>query len=108
MSEGPTSNSSVEERYAAAWRSYRWRFRLVALVFLGGPVILQVLAGLRVGDAECTGVALGWLVAFVITGVRWRLWHCPRCQGHFFLLNPFARRCLSCGLPKWASGPHAS
>jgi hypothetical protein len=51
-------------------------------------------------------VAIGWMVFFVIVGNLALRFLCPRCGGWFFekwwYSNTFARRCVHCGLPKYA------
>ena len=53
------------------------------------------------------GIAIGWMVAFLVTGVRLNRWRCPRC-GKLFCATKwynksfFARKCAHCGLPKFA------
>ncbi len=58
--------------------------------------------------------ALVWMVAFAVIGYQRGNFRCPRCGELFFQKfddrswrmswqhNPLARRCLHCGLPKWA------
>ena len=64
--------------------------------------------------------AFAWMIAFAVVGYQTGNFRCPRCGELFFLKfeiesggapgqKPFARRCLHCGLPKWAGhdpGPH--
>jgi hypothetical protein len=51
--------------------------------------------------------AVAGLVLYAITSIRLRSFPCPRCGRPFFQAGRrrslFARRCLHCGLPKWAS-----
>jgi hypothetical protein len=50
------------------------------------------------------------MIMVVVARFRLGGFRCPRCTQHFFRRrtrwleygNPFARRCLNCGLPKWA------
>lgn len=53
-----------------------------------------------------TAVGAIALVALIVTGIRIAFYRCPRCGGlfssSFFYSNAFARRCLHCGLKKWA------
>jgi predicted RNA-binding Zn-ribbon protein involved in translation (DUF1610 family) len=54
-------------------------------------------------------VAIGWMVFFVVAGNLVVRFPCPRCGKWFFAKwwyrNSFARRCVHCGLPKWADPP---
>ena len=51
-------------------------------------------------------VAIAWMVFFVIAGNLALRFPCPRCGKWFFAKwwchNNFARRCVHCGLPKYA------
>ena len=48
-----------------------------------------------------------WMLAFLVTWLRLAMFPCPRCGNHFFTSwwqgNLFARKCLHCHLPKWAT-----
>ena len=58
--------------------------------------------------------AFAWMIAFAIVSYQTGNFRCPRCGELFFrtfddriwrrtwVRKPFARRCLHCGLPKWA------
>jgi ketosteroid isomerase-like protein len=67
---------------------------------------LSALTGIK---ADYFGFVIGacWMAAFVVTGWRAALFPCPRCHKWFFATwwyrNPFARKCVHCGLPKWAN-----
>ena len=64
--------------------------------------------------APIGAVILVWFVAFAVVGYIKTNFTCPRCGELFFHKfdarpwrrsyqhNPFARRCMHCGLPKWA------
>lgn len=98
------------ERYARAWREYRFRaLRFIAVlasapaVFVIGAELVQHVVPQRAQfvtlDALlvlCIGAAIG--STFALRG-----WPCPRCGkpyfGSFLRHNPFARRCQSCDLP---------
>jgi len=95
------------------WKSYRvkgWAFAIIALTLL--PAIL-LLGGWvdRAWKLEGGGfLAVGalWASLLLIPGFLVRGFLCPRCNEPFFdkgLVYFFwARRCVHCGLPKWA--PH--
>ena len=106
--------------YAPAWRRYRrWRraFWLVFVAFL--PTVAAIDRAVRsrygeVANSVTTWVALGALAVWWVTGLMSGNFVCPRCGGTFFSKwdgrpwrqatqsNMFARRCMQCGLPKWA------
>jgi len=56
----------------------------------------------------CLVTAFGFLI---FTWHRWAAWPCPRCKLPFCIVgrniyaltwrNPFARKCVNCGLKKW-------
>ena len=54
-------------------------------------------------------IGIIWFLGTAVLMVRRNLLRCPRCENRFFIRgfgrNHFARRCLHCGLPKWAPGP---
>ena len=107
---------TAQDEYTLAWREYRSRARLAWLLFLGympGVGLIWSLIGATVGWDSTPGgvartiVALSWMVALGIAGNRAARFRCPRCGRPFFSAtlyhNSFARRCVHCGLPKWAS-----
>jgi hypothetical protein len=92
------------------WEEYRRRRNWAVLAGAGYvPVVL-----LAVREAErspqtvplCIVVGGGWLAFLIVTGTRCEYFKCPRCGKPFFAKwwyhNAFARRCLHCGLPKYA------
>jgi hypothetical protein len=103
--------------YTAAWRDFRRRRLIYWVVFLGyvpGAFALFVGVGLPISafigiapDYFFYAIAGSWMLAWLISGLRARLFPCPRCHKWFFATwwysNPFARKCVHCGLPKWAN-----
>jgi hypothetical protein len=106
----------MQSDYAAAWRDYRKRaiiFWVIFLSYLPGVGVIFLMIGPSL--AAWTGIkldnvglmiALCWMIAFAIAGFRLSLFRCPRCGNSFswgsWHTNIFARKCLHCGLPKWA------
>jgi hypothetical protein len=102
--------------YTAAWRDYRKRRFVFWVVFLSYmPGVMAFFLGVGLPLASMTGIkpdyfffaiAGTWMLAFVVTNLRAVSFPCPRCGQHFFRTwwysNPLARRCVHCGLPKWA------
>ena len=107
--------------YSYKWEERRKMRRLVlVLVIVGLLIFALVPLANHVSEAIRRGVAYllfgAWaavcvtLFAFYILYIYW---DCPRCgkpyhmKGGFFWrwINPFTRRCLHCGLPKWDNGP---
>src|SRR5262245_16597600 len=107
--------------YTAGWHDYRKRRLVFWAVFLGytpGVFVLCVGIGLPIAaqletqpDYLCYPIAGSWMLAFLIASLRVGLFPCPRCCKWFFATwwyrNPFARKCVHCGLPKWASSDGA-
>ena len=111
--------------YSAAGRRYRTWSRVYWIVFL---TYLPALAyasqyfGWTRGNGAPIFVAIAvWMIAFAIVGYQKSNFACPRCGKPFFrrfddrpwrrswVHNPFARRCMHCGLPKWSGrdpAPH--
>jgi hypothetical protein len=96
---------------ADPWQEYRRRRNLAWFAFLGYVPIVGVIA-LAAGhlfDSMTPGfiVAVGWMVFFLAASFRCQSFRCPRCGKWFFAKwwyhNSFARRCVHCGLPKYAS-----
>jgi hypothetical protein len=117
----------AEGAYAAAWRRYRAWSRAFWIVFVSYlpamALVHRALGGTRDTGGVIFSFATAWLLAFAIIGYRKSNFACPRCGELYFHKfddrpwrrvwrnNPFARRCLHCGLPKWAalsSGPAAT
>ena len=88
-------------RFSNAWRDYKRRRRWLMLCL--GSFVLALLLDWKV--AADFGVL--WGIAYLFFAYRHLFFRCPRCRKFFFLKfpanNPFAQRCLHCGLPKWSS-----
>ena len=102
--------------YEAEWSEYRNRRRIfwwISLTYVPAVFTLgSIFRAFVRTDAVIGIVAVGWMIAFVVAGSRMTYWPCPRCGDAFFNTwwyhNPFASRCVHCGLRKWAnedSGP---
>jgi hypothetical protein len=105
--------NSPQENYAAAWADLRWRIRLFWIVFLTYLPGVALITWLWPNLFEGLGfiVAIPWMIAFIIAGFYRHSFGCPRCGKWFFSTdwwqNPFSRKCLHCGLQRWAK-PDAS
>ena len=111
---------AAAQSYVENWRDYRRRVRRVYWSGLGGFFLLFLLMLLAWALVQGLGVlslrqvipvlfyvfGFSWLAAFAISLIRLADWRCPRCGNSFFARgfgrNPLARRCLHCGLAKWA------
>lgn len=111
------SQPAPDAPYAHAWRAYRRRNRLAWLLLIGYVPVLWLVA-LVAGTGEGRGdfifgvTAIIWAAVWIVTSFRLGRFRCPRCKQDFFhkwpRQNGFARRCLHCGLRKWANGDHES
>jgi len=96
--------------YGALWTDYRRRRWCCIAMCVVVPFALMLL--MRVPRFQsfsepatfaCVGAAgSSWFVSYL-----WMmLWRCPKCRNRFFRTPhrnlPFTRKCLHCGLPKWA------
>jgi len=93
------------------WRECRRRRNILLFAFLGFVPSVAVigLVGVRLfhTDWPFSIAAISWMIFFVLAGIRYESFRCPRCHKWFFVkwwcYDIFARRCLHCGLPKYAS-----
>lgn len=107
---------NYEEPWVAFKKSERL-FHVLLLSYIPGMVVVLLLMthfAVLARDWVFLLVGLAWLAAFGIAGARCLLFRCPRCVHPFFIkrawgwarfYNPLARRCLNCGLWKWALTP---
>jgi len=108
----------MEGEYSQEWAELRRRRRRTFRVVASGAVILVavslVTTYLSLNAAKMIGLVLlaGWvavLLRFFFVSSEYVYWSCPRCGKPYHYLvrwygrwnNPFARRCVHCGLPKW-------
>ncbi len=97
-----------------AWRDYRVRQRLVAVVLASYlPIVHGLGHALRAlaGTPTPENVLLSaWATACLAAVVWFASFRCPFCNEHFhwtlWETNPFSGRCLHCGFTKWRH-PHA-
>jgi ribosomal protein L37E len=96
---------SHEQQYQAAWADLRLRGHIwlaVTLGFVPGvPLLTAAIETIFRVDAFFW-IGIAWMATFV--GAAWHrtTFPCPRCGRAFFFnwfQNPFARRCMHCGLP---------
>ena len=104
----------MANEYSDNWRRYRRVRNLYFLLLIGYvPVCLGfealVSAALKTSTPGFVFAGL-WMVTILIVGVRLSSWRCPRCEkcfaGTWWCNKGFlARKCVHCGLPKFAPGP---
>lgn len=83
-----------------------WVFWLLFVGFIPGVFVLVSLLDLFLdSDALFAVVAVPWMVAFFVVGMRLARFRCPRCGKPFMRTwwyhNGFTRHCVHCGLPRW-------
>lgn len=94
--------------YTKYWRELRaWTYASWGVFFVLGPVGAFVVSRLRL-ELVSSYFGWGWFIAFGYTRLVIIYFRCPRCEKYFFVLkgrgfNTGARKCLHCGLQKWAA-----
>src|SRR2546428_14131174 len=104
------SHMDDQSHFAFAWQDYRRRRRWFFGIWLGGflvvALVARLLSKLSLGDLDFAVLGPAWMTAFVVVAIRLQFFRCPRCHRKFFgaLLysNPLAKKCVHCGLPKWS------
>lgn len=101
--------------YAAAWKSYQRGSLVISIPATVGVTLFLLLFYRLARDlppvwAAAMVVCCGFAALANFFWFQW--WPCPRCGEAFFVRGwpphwPVVRRCLHCGLPKWAAGPPA-
>jgi predicted RNA-binding Zn-ribbon protein involved in translation (DUF1610 family) len=108
----------MDAEYHAEWeelRRLRRRITTVAASCIVGLLLIDAVQSLPLAWNKVFGLAIfvAWIVlvfTFFYTVHQYQLWSCPRCGKPFHfrqyrlgrISNPFAGRCLNCGLPKCA------
>ena len=98
--------------YDQAWKEYKWRRNQVWIVFLCIFPVIGTVAYIankshyiRIDLAMIAVIAMMFL--FFVTGLRFNLWRCPRCQKRFHMKSGLVsfdtKHCCHCGLLKYAA-----
>lgn len=96
--------------YEEEWKEYRaLRLQLIGVLLGYIPAVgLFTLIEQQFASSfvPCMIFAVFWLLLFLIAGVRYNMFTCPRCGETFagrwwYTLSYFARRCQHCGLRKF-------
>jgi hypothetical protein len=102
----PRHRNLIRAQFAFAWGDYRRRRRWFLRVVVGGVVIAALLAALStwltLGIVVFWVLGVPWIISVLVVAVLLQFFKCPRCHQPFSNGNPFARKCLHCGLPKWS------
>lgn len=104
---------TASDPYHDAWQEFRRISRRSLLrfflFFFGGFGLTWAGVGTLFPNAPGwlgPAAAVPWLVALIVSNQAPLRWPCPRCAKRYFSTtwgyNTWARRCLNCGLPKWA------
>jgi hypothetical protein len=95
--------------YYPAWQERRRRLRGVWLAFgvtIPGTVLLLLAIESLFGPGWEALALLPIALAWILPGLRYCFWPCPRCGKPFYaawwLTWPTADRCLHCGLPEYS------
>ena len=91
--------------YEKEWNNYKRRWIWLVVIFV---TYLPGVGGLskvfRLSEGMTLLLAILWMCAFMIAGLRVWLWFCPKCQDiyhySFPFWNPLARECMHCGMKK--------
>lgn len=100
---------------SSAWQSYRYWARLRWILFFGMIVWFFAVAivseaighwNRNIGHGAYFAGMGAWMLPLLYANWRANNFRCPRCNQYFFrtlwYYNGFARKCVHCGLPKWA------
>ena len=97
------------ESYAAAWKTWKWRWLIAICLFLGyvpGAFALGLLFDwILQTEFAFYGVALLWMGAWTASWIWILLFRCPRCHNYYFYrygrsaAKPFKLRCRYCSIP---------
>lgn len=107
----------MDEEYSQEWAELRRLRRRLLKVALAGVAVAAFVPLSRLAHGT-VATALGMLlffawvalvIRFFFVVAEYSYWSCPRCGKPFHYRirwfgrwnNPFARRCVHCGLPKW-------
>jgi hypothetical protein len=92
--------------YAKYWRELRvWTYASWGVLVLF-PIAASLFTFFKV-DVPLNYAVPCWFVVYAYTNLVITYFRCPRCSKTFFISkrhfgNRFTRKCMNCGLPKWA------
>ena len=114
----PWAGAGLED-YSDTWQVYRQRRNRCVLLAAGLVVFVGLLNGRPVPVASplIAGVFIAGLVGLIggllVSWIQLNYMRCPRCGKRFcatwwYNLGPFARKCVHCGLRKFADHDDAA
>ena len=100
----------MDKPYSDAWLRFRKVDRLSWGLFIGYLPALAIIGWtldwLFSSEWPFAVVAITWFIALGVVDRKASSFKCPRCGKYFFsrrfYFNGFTKKCLNCGLPKWA------
>jgi hypothetical protein len=111
------ASPGTRHEYTKNWQRYRKLRNLFFAIWIGyipAVGVFTMLVSKAFGTVTPGFVFAGmWMVMFAVTGVRLSTWKCPRCGKWFaatwwYNKGFFARKCVHCGLPKFADSDTGS
>jgi hypothetical protein len=105
----PVATEQELQRIRDGWEDYIRRRSWCIFAFLSW-IPLGLVVGLRVTylglpDRLSPVFLFPWMLLFIVVGIRYQLWKCPRCSKGFaykgwYNKSYFARKCVLCDLSK--------
>lgn len=109
MQSDPIASGSSD--YAERWRQYR-KFRNLGWLLLACYFPILIVIGMFASSIHADWLFYAswviWVILSAILGHRIAWWRCPRCGKLFagYWRGSFAKKCVHCGLPKFAPNPN--
>lgn len=103
----------MDGEYSYEWAELRKIQRRMLKALLAGIAVAFLVLLANHVPSMCFAVFAVWVIVvytLFVGNAEYSLWSCPRCGQpfHFRMIrfgrwgNPFTRRCMNCGLPRWA------
>lgn len=98
--ESMDNSNPITESELGGIKKIRIKRHVVFLLFLCGLPLLALLQAV-VSDSVMQIYAISYVLFFILVNISYGSSTCPRCHKKFFYstyANPFANKCLHCGL----------